>query len=140
MKRVFVVALGPMSGPLGEAFRSGGTLADQVAIAFNEIPLDLAVVLDAPIPSAFALAWIFVDRSVLDDPAVRACQQRLSRLAPVTIAVHLPKDDPAWAPSVLQFEGGCILQPYSDTSFELVASLIKGFAAKESAGAARALC
>ncbi len=96
--------------------------------------------LDAPITSAFALAWIFVDRSVLDDPVVRACQQRLSLLAPVTIAVHLPKDDPAWVPGVLQFEGGAILQPYSDTSFELVASLIKSFAAKESGGAARALC
>ena len=139
MKRVFVVALGPPSAPLGAAFRAGGPLADQVTIAFHEIPLDVAAVLDAPIPSAFALAWIFVDRSVLDDPAVRACQQRLSPLAPVTIAVHLPKDDPAWVPGVLQFEGGVILQPYSDTSFELVTSLIKGFAEKESPGAAKAL-
>lgn len=138
MKRVFVVALGPPSVPLVAAFRAGGALADQVTIAFHEIPLDVTAVLDAPIPSAFALAWIFVDRSVLDDPAVRACQQRLSPLAPVTIAVHLPKDDPAWVPGVLQFEGGAILQPYSDTSFELVASLIKGFVAKEIPCAARA--
>lgn len=94
--------------------------------------------LEAPIPSAFALAWIFVDRSVLDDPAVHAFQQRLSPLAPVTIAVHLPKDDLAWLPGVVQFEGGVVLQPHSDTSFELVASLIQGFAAKESPGAARA--
>lgn len=137
MKRVFVVALGPPSVPLGAAIRAGGPLANQATIAFHEIPLDVAAVLEAPIPSAFALAWIFVDRSVLDDPAVRACQQRLSPLAPVTIAVHLPKDDPAWVPGVLQFEGGVILQPYSDTSFELVASLIEGFAAKESPGEAR---
>jgi hypothetical protein len=139
LKRVFVVALGPPSVPLGAAFRTGGPLADQMTIAFHKIPLDVAAVLEAPIPSAFALAWIFVDRSVLDDPAVRVCQQRLSPLAPVTIAVHLPKDDPAWVPGVLQFEGGVILQPYSDTSFELVASLIKGFVAKERPGAAQTL-
>lgn len=130
MKRVFVVALGPSSAPLAGAFRAGGRLAEQATLEFREIALDVAAVLEAPIPSAFALAWIFVDRSVLDDPAVHACQQRLSHLAPVTIAVHLPKDDPAWVPGILQFKGGVILQPYSDTSFDLVASLIKDFAAK----------
>lgn len=138
MRRVLVVALGPSSVPLSEAFELSSQFSEQAALGFLEITLDVAAVLEAPIPSMFALAWIFVDRSVLNNPAVHALQQRLSPLAPVTIAVHLPADDLAWVPGALQFEGGVILQPYSDTSFELVASLIKGFATRVSPGAARA--
>ena len=138
IKRVLVVALGSPAAPLGAAFRARGRLAEHATLAFLEVPLDLAAVVDAPIPPALALAWIFVDESVLDSPAVHALQQRLSPLVPVTIAVHLPADDPAWDPGALQFEGGVILQPYSDTSFALVASLIKGFLAKENPGAASA--
>lgn len=130
MKRVFVVALGPQSAPVSEAFQASGQFAEQTTLGFIEITLDVTAVLEAPIPPVFALAWIFVDRSVLDNPSVHALQRRLSPLAPVTIAVHLPADDLALVPSVLQFEGSVILQPYSDTSFELVVSLIKGFAEK----------
>lgn len=130
MKRVLVVALGPQSAPLSEAFRTSGQFAERATLGFLEITLDVAAALETPIPPVFALAWIFVDRSVIDHPSVHALQQRLSPLAPVTIAVHLPADDLTWVPSVLRFEGGVILQTYSDTSFELVAKLIKGFAAQ----------
>lgn len=130
MKRVLVVALGPQSEPLSEAFRDGGRLAAQEMVTFLEIALNVAAVEKALIPPAFALVWIFVDRSMLDSPAVHACQQRLSPLGPVMIAVHLPQDDPAWYQDAPQFKGGVILQSYSDNSFSLVATLIEGFAAK----------
>jgi hypothetical protein len=111
------------------ACQVAGKLADRSMIAFHEIALDTAAALDAPIPPSFALSWIFVERSALDDPALHACQQRLSRFAPVTIAVHVSENEPAPVPD-LPFKGGAILQPYSDTTFPLVASLIRGFAAK----------
>lgn len=134
MTRVLVVALGPPSAQLETACRPGGQFAGRATIDFRAIALDVAAVQVAPIPPAFALAWIFVDRSMLDDPALRACQQRLSLLAPVTIAVYLPADDSAWVPGVSRFAGSVFVQPYSDVTFAMVVSMISGFAAKERDG------
>jgi hypothetical protein len=118
---------------LHEATRSSAPLSACAALALRQVPHDVQAVSDMAVPPAFRLAWIFVDESALDSHALHACQQRLSRVAPVTIAIYYAHGIPAQPPAGLHFLGGAIFQPYTDATFPLVLTLITDFAAKNGA-------
>lgn len=84
---------------------------------------------------AFRLAWIFIDELALGSPVLRACQQRLCLVAPITIAVYHAQDNLEQEAPCPGFPGGVILQPYTDATFPLVQTLITGFIAKNTANA-----